>query len=170
MSDFSSAIDVVLLHEGGYVNNANDPGGATNYGISLRFLQGFSGGDLNNDGHIDIEDVRNMTVDQAKGVYKAEWWDKNKYGLIVDQTIATKVFDFAVNMGSSRAHKLLQASLSGAFNLALTVNGQLGPASFSAINAVADGDSEGVLLKTYSDMTWGFYQSLIQKNSALAVS
>lgn len=169
MSTFEKAIPVILRHEGGFVNNVNDRGGATNYGISLRFLQGFSDGDLNNDGHIDIEDIKNMTIDQAKIVYRAEWWDKYKYGAINDQTIATKVFDYAVNMGSSRAHKLLQSSLNAAFGLSLSVDGVLGPATFAVINAVADGDQEGKLISAYSDRVWAFYQSLIAQRPSLKV-
>jgi lysozyme family protein len=63
MSDFNQAVKVILQHEGGYVDNPNDPGGATNYGISLRFLADHpESGDFNGDGEVDAEDIANMTV------------------------------------------------------------------------------------------------------------
>ena len=62
MSSFLAAIDTVLLHEG-IGGDAQDPGGPTHYGISLRFLKtldeleqdGFLGGDRNHDGKIDAQ-------------------------------------------------------------------------------------------------------------------
>lgn len=170
MADFDKAIKVVLQHEGGYVNNPNDPGGVTNYGISLRFLaQHPNEGDFNQDGHVDAEDIASMTWEQAKKVYCAFWWDPFKYSLIPDQTIATKVFDFAINMGATRSHMLLQQSLNSTYDVKLTCDGVLGPASMRVLCAVADGDEEQKLLKAYSDAAWAFYQSLIAKNPKLVV-
>lgn len=169
MSNFDTAVEIILKHEGGYVNNPNDPGGVTNFGVSLRFLADHPElGDFNHDGHVDAEDIANMTLDDAKLVYKTEWWDKFKYGMIVDQTIATKVFDFSVNMGASRAHKLLQQALNKAFGLTLSIDGVLGPASFRTLNNIDD-DHEQALLTSYCDCAWAFYQELIAKNPKLGV-
>ena len=170
MATFESAIPVILEHEGGFVNHPNDPGGATNFGISLRFLADYPEvGDFDQDGDVDVEDIANMTVEQAMLVYRMFWWDKFRYDRINDQTIATKVFDFSVNMGASRAHKLLQSALNKAFGLDLTVDGILGNASISAINVCQDGDEEQVLLEAYCMEAWGFYQRLIANNSRFKV-
>lgn len=169
MSSFEQAIPYILLHEGGFVNNVNDGGGATNYGISLRFLAEHPElGDFDHDGDVDIADIKAMTVDDAKRVYKECWWDKFKYGAIVDQTIATKVFDFSVNMGAKRAHVLLQQALNQAYGTKLVCDGILGPATYSVINA-ADDDKEQLLLTAYCDQAWQFYQRLIANNSKLTV-
>ena len=74
MSNFESAVEKVLKHEGGYVDHANDPGGATNYGISLRFVKQSTGIDLDvdGDGDIDADDIKAMTPEQAKEIYKTE--------------------------------------------------------------------------------------------------
>lgn len=166
MSTFEKAIPVILKHEGGYVNHPNDPGGATNYGVSLRFLKDVPlvYGDIDHDGDVDVQDIRNMTPAQAAVIYKAFWWDKYRYSVVWDQTIATKIFDFSVNMGASRAHKLLQLALNNAFSMNLTVDGVLGNASFTSINAITDGQQEQVLITAYCNEAWGFYQRLIAGN------
>lgn len=170
MSSFENAIPLILKHEGGWVNNPNDPGGATNYGISLRFLADYPEvGDFDNDGDVDAEDIKNMSVEDAKAIYKKFWWDKFKYSSIADQTIATKVMDLSVNMGAKRAHILLQEAMNSAFGLKLTVDGILGNASFSSLNAIADGDQEQKLITAYCNQAWGFYQRLIANNSKLVV-
>lgn len=168
MSDFNKAIPLILQHEGGWVDNANDPGGATNYGISLAFLADHPHeGDFDGSGTVDAEDIKNMTKDEAIAIYKEFWWDKYGYGQIPDQTIATKVFDFSVNMGASRAHKLLQQALNNAFGLKLTVDGQLGPASYSVIAHIADGNDEQRLITALCNAAWAFYQGLILANPNL---
>ena len=170
MASFDSAIKIILKHEGGYVNNPNDPGGATNYGISLRFIKDYPNyGDFDQDGDVDVNDIRKMTINQASMIYKIFWWDKFKYGQIADQTIATKIFDFSVNMGATRAHILLQEALNNAFDLRLECDGKLGPKTFHVLNAVLDGDEEQQLITAYCEAAWGFYQRLIAKNPKLKV-
>lgn len=169
MAVFEKAIGVLLQHEGGYVNNPNDPGGATNYGISLRFLADHpEDGDFDNDGDVDIADIKNMTVRQAMAIYHKFWWAKYRYGSINDQTIATKVLDLSVNMGAPRAHMLLQQALNKAFGLNLRVDGVLGPATFGVLNAIED-DKEQCLLNAYCDEAWNFYQQIIAKRPSLGV-
>jgi lysozyme family protein len=169
MSTFENAIPSILHHEGGFVNHPNDPGGATNYGISLRFLADHpEAGDFDGDGDVDVQDIANMTIDQAKEVYRKFWWDKYEYGLINDQTIATKVFDMSVNMGSGRAHKILQTALNKAFGLRLDVDGILGKGTRGVINSCAD-DVEQSLLKAICDEQFGFYQRLIANDPKLKV-
>lgn len=169
MSTFDPAIKVVLQHEGGYVNNPNDPGGATKFGISLRFLKGIPEfGDFNGDGIVDIQDIKNMDRADAVTIYKACWWDKYKYYNIDDQTLATKVFDLSVNMGANRAHILLQQALNNAFHLNLDCDGVIGPATLSVINELDD-STEQILLTEYCNQVWGFYQRLIANKPSLKV-
>lgn len=168
MSDFNKAIKLILKHEGGYVNHPSDPGGATNYGISLRFLKDHVElGDFDNDGDVDIEDIKNMTLENAIEVYRVCWWDKFRYDRINDQTIATKVFDFSVNMGGKRAHILLQRALNRAFGLKLTEDGIIGPATLGIINQFGETGQEQALLDAYSDVAWEFYQAIMNKNPNL---
>ena len=61
---FDDAIGIVLKHEGGYVNDKNDPGGETRYGISKR-------------AYPDL-DIKNLTISQATEIYKKDYWVKGK--------------------------------------------------------------------------------------------
>lgn len=141
MATFETAIETVLKHEGGYVNDPKDPGGETNYGISKR-------------SYPDV-DIANLTEDGASEIYRNDWWEKNEYWIIDDQAVATKVFDLSVNMGAHRAHKLLQQSLRSVGHI-LKEDGILGPVSFAMINA-----SDPVpLLAAYRSEAAGFYRML----------
>ncbi len=76
MSRFDKAVEKVLRHEGRYVNHPNDPGGATNYGISLRFLKqlGIEEADIDGDGFLNIEDIKAVTKEHAIRFYKLNFW------------------------------------------------------------------------------------------------
>jgi len=94
MADFSKAIEKVLVNEGGYINDPNDKGGETKFGISKRAYP-----------HIDI---KNLTTDEAKAIYKKDYWDKIKGDEMQSDAIAYEIFDTAVNMGVRTASKLAQ--------------------------------------------------------------
>ena len=152
MSSFELAIPVVLRHEGGLVNNPNDPGGITNFGVSLRWLKSKGlAGDINHDGDVDAADIKIMTVAEATDFYRRFWWDQYKYGTIAAQMVATKIFDAAVNMGPVRAATLAQ-------DVVGTVqDGVLGPKSFAEINAM----SSLTFLVAYQNQMAAFYRRLV---------
>lgn len=93
---FDKAFFLVIEHEGGWSNHPNDPGGLTRYGITQR-------------DYPDI-DLMSLTLDGAKAIYKRDYWDAIK-GDYLPATIATLVFDSAVNQGVYRATKLMQRAL-----------------------------------------------------------
>jgi lysozyme family protein len=108
MSTFEPAVEVVLEHEGGFTAGLHDPGGATKYGISLRFLSGLGiRVDYDRDGDVDASDVRAMPRQDAVNLYRVTWWDPGGFEAIVDQDSATKAFDTAVNMGARQANRLM---------------------------------------------------------------
>lgn len=117
---FKKAVELVLQHEGGYVNDPQDPGGETKYGISKRSYSRI--------------DIKNLTRDMALAIYYDDWWNRYGYGMIADEELAAKVFDFAVNMGAKRAHMILQEAVNRTALERLTVDGILGPLSIEAIN------------------------------------
>ena len=133
MSTFEAAIPVVLQHEGGWVSDPDDAGGETNYGISMRLIQKLSlrPRDLG----IPQDDftpgcLKAMSRDAAMRIYRDQFWLKDRYGDLVDQTAATKVFDAAVNMGPASATRCAQRAVG------VGDDGVLGPVTIEAINAV----------------------------------
>ena len=149
MSTFDLAIPTILAHEGGFVDDPDDPGGATNWGISLRYyrkldwpnidvdVMGLGDGDLDGDGDVDVDDIKVMTRYQALAIYNSQWWVRYKYYLINPQVIATKVFDLSVNMGAGRAHRLLQQALR-AVGREVEVDGVVGPKTRAAIRYIVE--------------------------------
>ena len=158
MSTFAAAWPTLLRHEGGYVNNPNDPGGATKYGISLRWLkaQGLHG-DVNGDLVVDIRDIQALTPDEAATFYQVHWWDKYGYGRINDQSIATKIIDTAVNLGAPRAHRFVQEAVG------VTVDGQLGPNTILAVNSYP----APTLLHGIQFRQASYYTMLVENNPRL---
>lgn len=157
MSSFDLAIGAVLRHEGGYCNITNDPGGATKYGISLRWLkaQGLYG-DVNGDLVVDIADIQALTPDLAANFYQVQWWDKYGFGRVLDQTIATKIFDTAVNMGTPRAVRISQQAVIASGGLISDIDGKLGPESVKGVNDA----QPTILLGKMRDLQAAHYRQL----------
>lgn len=160
MSYFDEAIHTVLEHEGGYVDDPNDPGGATNWGISIRLLKTLDGDfDYDNDGDIDADDIKALKQESAIGIYWREFWDKYQYEEIRYQAVATKVFDLCVNMGPRSAHKCLQRALMSASPVHLKIDGIIGPKTLGAVNMAM----EQSLLSALRSEAACFYRMLITK-------
>jgi lysozyme family protein len=119
MADFNVAIEKVFKDEGGYVNDENDRGGKTKFGISQASFP-----------EIDIE---TLTRDQAKDIYFTNYWG-NISG-INDQGIAEVVLEIAVMSGNKKAITLLQkaANRCGA---KLIEDGTLGEQTLKAANVL----------------------------------
>lgn len=92
--DFFTAFDRLMGHEGGYVNDPNDPGGETNWGISKRSYPGV--------------DIRNLTREGARIIYRRDFWDVVSG---IPDSIKFQVFDAAVNHGVSAAIRMLQRAI-----------------------------------------------------------
>lgn len=170
-ASFNHAVRHVLEREGGYVNHKADPGGATNFGVSLRFLLSVEPDlinygldfDFDNDGDIDADDIKAMTEQDAREVYFRFFWQRYGYKRIYDLDIATKVFDMCVNMGSKQAHKLVQRACR-ADGQVLVDDGVMGPNSFKAVNAC----QPLILLGAIRTEQKHFYLGLIDKKPAFA--
>jgi lysozyme family protein len=111
VTTFNRALQLVLRHEGGLVDNPKDPGGLTNFGISQRAYPKL--------------DIRNLTAADAAEIYRRDYWEKIQ-GDKLPEPLAIAVFDAAVNVGWPRAILMLQESLG------VTVDGNIGPQTLAA--------------------------------------
>lgn len=167
MADFIPSLDLLLKHEGGYSNNPNDPGGPTKYGISLRFLrsQKVLPADFDDDGDIDIEDIKDMTLEEASSIYKMEFWDKLGISRILDQRIANMVFGIAVNTGPNRSISILQKAIDAICAGDVSVDGCIGDKTIKAVNSI----NSLKLLLSLKLKCASFYQSLVTANPKLRI-
>lgn len=94
-SNFNQAVNFILRWEGGYVNDLNDPGGETKFGISKRAYP-----------HLEIS---TLTEDQAKEIYHRDYWKKARCDELA-VPLDMVVMDTAVNCGVSRALDFLKTT------------------------------------------------------------
>lgn len=132
---WDSAFDLLMINEGGYVNNLNDPGGETKYGISKK-------------AYPDL-DIENLTLEQAKVIYKKDYWDRCKCDYIPD-ALSIALFDFAVNSGTKRAIICLQKALG------VTADGIIGNQTIGACNRIPT----KYVLEKYMDIRLDFLTNL----------
>lgn len=158
MSHFNAALMDVLAHEGGFVNRKEDNGGATNYGISLRFLKMLPviAGDVNGDGHINTHDVLSLTPDTAAAFYHTYFWQHYRLDSIIDKGVATKLFNLFVNMRGKTAALVAQRAAND-LGSALTVDGIAGTRTFRALNA----HPADALLTCIKWRAWEVYRGII---------
>lgn len=97
---FEDCIKIVLKHEGGFVNDPNDRGGETNYGVTVAVARNY--------GYKD--DMKDLPLQTAKDIYKANYWNKVKANDLPEE-VRYIVFDTAINMGVTRASKFLQEAV-----------------------------------------------------------
>ncbi|MEM1073837.1 MAG: holin-associated N-acetylmuramidase [Pseudomonadota bacterium] len=141
----------IVQREGGYVNDPDDPGGATNFGVTIHTMRRL-GMDLNRDGAVTPADVRALTRDQAIGIFEKHYFEKPLIAMLPEVLHAT-VFDMYVNAGAN-AIKILQRLLQD-MGHSLVVDGVLGPKSIGAAQAALLGapdhlaDAYGVARRNY---------------------
>jgi len=139
---FDQAVDVILKHEGGLVDNPNDPGGITNFGISKR-------------SYPEV-DIYNLTKGKAKEIYERDFWHPLKLYLIDNANVCLELFDFSVNAGISRAVKIAQ-KLAGTKE-----DGMLGGITAKAIN-----EFDGDFVRAFKHARVIYYESLARNNHNL---
>lgn len=158
-SRFVTAVRKVLKHEGFFSDDPDDPGGATKYGVSLRWLRSKGDwGDFDGDGDVDRDDIWAMEESEAVDAYHRFWWVAQGYGEF-QLSVGAKIFDLAINMGPKPAHRILQRAVRGAEGAALVDDGAIGPATRAAIAKV---DPEYLSVAIRSEAA-GHYRLLIAR-------
>lgn len=103
-SSYDEALARLLVHEGGYSNHPADPGGPTNFGITIgdyrRYVKP----------NASAADVRAMKVEEAKTIYRSKYWGAMRCDEL-SAGVDYCIFDYAVNSGTGRAPKVLQRVL-----------------------------------------------------------
>lgn len=170
------AVSKLLGVEGGFVDDRADRGGATKYGISLRFLKaegsidhnhdGLKDFDLDMDGDIDGADVRNLTMSGAVGLYHRCFWEAENCEAL-PEPIGEMLFDQAVNGGLLAAKKLLQRAVNAcAVHIhgvaRLKVDGGIGAKTLAAMAAVIDHPGIGIdgLAEAYREQARSRYRAI----------
>lgn len=131
--NFRTALRLVLLHEGGYVDHPLDPGGATNMGITRRTLAKWRS--VEPWRNLPKSEVRHLTRREAGRIYRAHYWEPVA-GDALPSGVDYAVFDYAVNSGVSRVAKALQRILG------VNADGVIGPVTLEAVSAH---DPEGLI-------------------------
>lgn len=161
---FKKAMKVILNHEGGISRNKSDPGGLTNFGISLRFLRS-EHLDVNGDGRIDGSDVIHLTLSEADEIYFKQWYLKYHYDKINNDCIMIKLFDLSVNAGASQAHKLLKRALNDIAVKQIPVTGVLDVPTIQQLNNLYP----PMMTEAMIHEELQFYIKIVKKNRALQV-
>lgn len=119
--NFERVVMITLGHEGGYVDHPDDPGGATNRGVTHKTLADWRGHGVTK------SDVRNLSLSETKAIYRAKYWNIIQADGL-PEGVDLALFDFAVNSGTSRAVKFVQRIVGTA------PDGVMGPVTLAAIN------------------------------------
>jgi len=130
MTPFEKALEHVLEREGGYVDHPDDRGGPTNFGITIGTLARWRGRIVTRD------DVKSIPKSEVVAIYKVRYWDACGLDQIESDKIALCIFDQAVNRGVKPAVKQAQMVGEDLSEIALLIDGVLGPRSANAINVV----------------------------------
>ncbi|WP_300031079.1 holin-associated N-acetylmuramidase [uncultured Roseobacter sp.] len=121
----------IVAREGGFVNDPDDPGGATNHGVTIHTMRQL-GLDLDGDGVVSVADVRALTREQAIEIFEKHYFEKPMIAML-PQALHASVFDMYVNAGSN-AVRILQRLLRD-MGHKIAVDGALGPKTIGAAQA-----------------------------------
>lgn len=128
MHSVESIATEIVRREGGYVDDPDDPGGATNHGVTIHTMREL-GLDLTGDGGVDTRDLRALTPDQAAGIFIRHYYAEPRINLL-PEPLQASVFDMQVNAGAN-AVRLLQRLLRR-FGITIEDDGIIGPLTAKA--------------------------------------
>jgi lysozyme family protein len=144
---FSECLAFTLRAEGGYVDNPDDPGGATNMGVTLATYRTWS-----DDPSAGVSQIRDITKRVAGAIYRTLYWHPVR-GDALPVGVDLSVFDFGVNAGVWRSGRMLQLALGFSGD---AVDGCIGPETLAAA-VKADAQT---LIEALSSRQATYYRSL----------
>jgi lysozyme family protein len=131
MKDVETLAREIVAREGGYVNDPDDPGGATKHGVTIGTMARL-GMDLDGDGRITPADVKRLDEDQAVEIFLEHYYARPRISAL-PEALQPSVFDMYVNAGA-HAVRILQRLL-GELGEPVAVDGVIGPQTIRAAKA-----------------------------------
>ncbi|SEM78941.1 Predicted Peptidoglycan domain-containing protein [Syntrophus gentianae] len=159
MKPFDYAFEQTLCLEEGYSDDPADRGGKTNWGITEATLK-----DACTRGIVPTRDVASLSKDQARLIYKAEYWDALKLDSVISPAIVAEIFDTEVNMGRSAAVKIIQEALNY-LGESLAVDGVMGMKTLAALNKWSSKD-ERALFVCLNGFQFMRYVGIVEMNAS----
>ena len=141
--NYQHCLEMILHHEGGYVNHPKDPGGETNLGVTKRVYEDFGG----------EKDMKDLLVEDVAPIYEKNYWGRMKCDDIPNG-LDLCVFDFGVNAGTGRSAKYLQRMIG------TVADGGIGPNTLKALKVYCDTEGVESAIATYTEVRQEFYESL----------
>jgi lysozyme family protein len=153
--------DEIIAREGGFVDDPADPGGATNFGVTIHTMRRL-GLDLDRDGDVDVADVRRLTKRQARDIFVDHYFRRPGIARL-PEALQPSVFDMYVNAGAN-AVRILQRLLAD-FGQPVTADGVIGPRTVAAVEA-AFAAAPAHLADAYGIARRNYYYALADRRPA----
>jgi len=158
MKDVETLAREILSREGGYVNDPDDPGGATNHGVTIHTMRRL-GMDLDGDGQVTPADVRRLSRDQAVEIFLEHYYARPRISAL-PAALQPSVFDMYVNAGAN-AVRILQRLLCD-MGETVAVDGVIGPKTIAATKA-AHAKARDHIADAYGIARLNYYYSLADR-------
>lgn len=169
MTPFDKALSFVFGNEGGYSNDPDDRGGATNLGITQSTL------DRARRQMPDLpESVEDLTREPAAEIYRVLYWEASKADMM-PYPLCTLHFDAAVNHGVGGAAKLLQRTVNNyaakaGLDVCVDVDGAVGPKTLSALCQCLDiKGNVSLICEIYCNQREAYYKAIVESNPSQKV-
>ncbi len=153
---FTEALKLTLSFEGGYTHNPDDPGGATNQGVTQKVYDKYR-----IERNLGVQSVRFISKQEISDIYLNQYWVPGSCALL-HAPVGAFHFDSCVNLGLNQAGKLLQRALGMA---EMAVDGVIGEHTINVAEIIP---SQTTVAK-YAVLRLSFYDKIIHKNPALEV-
>lgn len=161
MQTIQEITEDILRSEGGYVNDPDDPGGATNHGVTIHTMRRL-GLDLNKDGQINTADVKALSRAQAGDIFIDHYYRKPRINAL-PEPLQASVFDMYVNAGSN-AVKILQGLLSD-MGYDIKKDGRIGPQTVRTCFAAFE-EAQDFLVDAYAIARRDYYYAIGDRRPA----